>query len=286
MCALEPLAEKLSYLESNFLETSIIRAYVIAFIAGFYILIRKRKTYFSINKPQFSALVYIAVIGTIGADLIYFYALVSTPIVNAVLIGHLQPMFIILFAFLLFHTETLEKHTYIGIVLMILSAVLVSTRTIENALSLQFGTIGDFLVIIATVFWATTALAMRKYLLGLNAGTITFYRFFIASLIFTGIIPFINLTSVNIYQISVGIIVGIGTICYYEGLKRLKAAEVSGIELAAPVFAAFIGFFFLQEPITSLQIMGIILLFTGVYFITTNQNLIQSQKSRKRGGRK
>jgi drug/metabolite transporter (DMT)-like permease len=194
-------------------------------------------------------------------------------------------MFIILFAFFLFHKETLEKHTYVGIGLMILSAFLVSTRTIDNALSLQFGTLGDLLVLVATIFWATTALAMRKYLLQLNAGTITFYRFFIASLIFTGFLPFLNITSVNIYQISVGIIVGIGTICYYEGLKRLKAAEVSGIELAAPVFAAIIGLLFLNEPITSLQIMGIILLFSGVYFITSENNLIPSHTSSKNRGR-
>jgi drug/metabolite transporter (DMT)-like permease len=283
MWALEPLAAKLSYLQSTFLETSIVRAYVIVIIAGMYILLKNRKTHFTINKTQVSALVYIALIGTLGADLIYFYALVTTPVLNAVLIGHLQPMFIILFAFLILRSESLEKHTYFGIVCMMLSAIFVSTRTIGNALSLQFGTLGDMFVLIATMFWATTALAMRKYLLSLDAGTITFYRFFIASIIFTIIIPFINITSVNIHQISVGIIVGIGTICYYEGLKRLKAAEVSGIELAAPVFAALIGFFFLQEKITSLQIIGIILLFAGVFFITSKKHIFSSFILLKRG---
>ena len=276
MWALEPLAAKLSYMDSTFLETSIIRAYVIVIISGIYIFLKNRKTLFNVTKPQLSALIYIALIGTLGADLIYFYALVTTPILNAVLIGHLQPMFIILFAFLLFQSETLKKKTYLGVFLMILSAFFVTTRTIDNAFSLTFGTLGDLFVLTATVFWATTALAMRKYLLPLHAGTITFYRFFIASIIFTMMIPFINIQYVNIYQISVGIIVGIGTISYYEGLKRLKAAEVSGIELSAPVFAAIIGLVFLNEPITIFQTIGIVLLFAGVYSITK-----EKQKKRR-----
>ena len=274
MWALEPLAAKFSYIQSTFLETSIIRAYVIIIIAAAYILIKNSGTSFTINKIQICSLFYIAVIGTLCADLIYFYALVTTPVLNAVLIGHLQPMFIILLAFVLLRSERLGRYTYVGVLFMMLSAVFVSTRTIDNALSLQFGNFGDLLVLVATILWSTTALAMRKYLLSLDAGTITFYRFFFASIIFTISLPFVNIISVNIYQISVGIIVGVGTICYYEGLKRLKAAEVSGIELAAPVFAAFIGFFFIQEQITGLQITGIILLFAGVYLLTTNKQKI------------
>jgi drug/metabolite transporter (DMT)-like permease len=274
MWALEPLAAKLSYEQSTFLETSIIRAYVIILIAGIYIIIRKKKQLNKIRKQQLTALIYIAVIGTLIADLIYFYALVTTPILNAVLLGHLQPMFIILFAFIILKNETLNTRTYLGIGFMMLSAVFVSTRTLENAFSLTFGTFGDALVLVATIFWATTAITMRKYLLTLDSVSITFYRFFIASLIFTLILPFINNLTVNIYQIFVGIIVGIGTVCYYEGLKRLKAAEVSGIELSAPVFAAGIGFFLLNEPITILQVIGIIWLFIGVFLITSETTYI------------
>ena len=54
-------------------------------------------------------------IGTLVADLIYFYVLVNTPVLNAVLIGHLQPMFIILIAFIFIKNETLEKRNYLGI---------------------------------------------------------------------------------------------------------------------------------------------------------------------------
>ena len=272
MWALEPLFAKFSYADATFLQTSIVRAYIVLLIAGSYIIIKQEMPQLKVNKKKLSALIYIAVIGTLGADLIYFYALVNTPVLNAVLIGHLQPMFIILIAFIFIKNETLDKRNYLGIGLMILSAIFVSTKTIENVFSLSFGTMGDILVLIATFFWATTALIMRKYLKDIPSGIITFYRFFIASIIFTLFLPFINIKYVTINQILVGVIVGIGTICYYEGLKRLKAAKVSGIELAAPVFAALIGFFIFNDSITLFQIVGIICLFLGVFLITSYKN--------------
>jgi drug/metabolite transporter (DMT)-like permease len=106
----------------------------------------------------------------------------------------------------------------------------------------------------------------------MDAGVITFYRFFIPSFIF---VAYLGLTSSlyieNIYQVYIGFIIGVGTILYYEGLKRLKAAQVSGLELSTPFFAAILAFLFLDEIITTLQIFGIILLFGGVYLLSKKE---------------
>ena len=138
-----------------------------------------------------------------------------------------------------------------------------------NITILKFGTYGDLLVLVSTIAWATTAIVMRKYLKHLRAEIITFYRFLFASLFF--ILYFIFTSSsikINIYQIIVGFIVAIGTILYYISLKKLKAAQVSGLELSAPFFAAILGFIVLGEILTTLQIVGIFILFFGVYFIS------------------
>jgi drug/metabolite transporter (DMT)-like permease len=110
---------------------------------------------------------------------------------------------------------------------------------------------------------------MRKYLSNIHAGVVTFYRFSIASLFFISyLIITSNVGISNIFQIVIGVVVGIGTILYYEGLKRLKAAQVSGIELSTPFFAALLAFFILSEKITFMQIVGIFLLFIGIYCLT------------------
>ncbi len=271
MWAIEPILAKLSYETSDFLQTSAIRAMVAALTAFLY-LILTRKSAFRVTKQQLSPLIYIALVGTLVADFMYFVALSQIPVINAVIIGHMQPIFIIAFGFFLLKSDSLSKVDYLGIILLIISGFLVTTRTIENLLALRFGTLGDLIVLSATIAWATSAIVMKKYLTALDAGTITFYRFFFPSLLF---IAYLGLTSslfiANIYQVCIGVIIGIGTILYYEGLKRLKAAQVSGLELSTPFFAAILAFFFLGELITIMQIIGIGVLFGGVYLISKKE---------------
>ncbi|HHH84267.1 MAG TPA: EamA family transporter, partial [Thermoplasmatales archaeon] len=113
---------------------------------------------------------------------------------------------------------------------------------------------------------------VRKYLRNLHSSVITFYRFIIASIFFA---VYLSMTSgiviKNVYQIMVGIAVGIGTILYYEGLKRIKAAQVSALELSSPLFAAVIAFFVLREMFTVMQIAGMLLLFLGVYYLSKKE---------------
>ena len=274
MWAVEPVLAKLSYQNSDFLHTSGIRAIFVALIALIYALASKAN--FKVSRKQFSTLIYIAIVGTLFADLIYFFALTQVPVINAVLIGHMQPVFIILIGFMFLKGDRLTTFDYMGISFMIISGILVTARTLENFSSLKIGTMGDLMVLSATIAWATTAIAMRKFLKDINAGTITFYRFFIASIFF---IVYISFTSgikiVNAYQILVGIVVGIGTIFYYEGLKRIKAAQVSALELSTPFFAAILGFFVLGEGITTMQILGILLLFVGIYYLSKKEEIME-----------
>jgi drug/metabolite transporter (DMT)-like permease len=269
--AIEPILVKLSYHNSDFLHTSAIRAIVAFFTAALFLLLTK-KTPFNIKHKQLPPLVYIAIVGTLIADFIYYYGLTKVPVVNAVILGHMQTIFIILLAFFFLKTDKLNMYDYLGIILLIVSGLLVTTKTIENLFSFQFGTIGDLIILTATVAWATGSIVMKRYLSTLNPGVITFYRFVIAAVFFT---VYLGLTSslfiANIYQVLIGIIIGIGTIMYYEGLKRLKAAQVSALELSTPFFAAILGFFILNEGITIMQIIGISLLFVGVYFISKKE---------------
>ncbi len=274
MWAIEPIFGKLSYSNSDFLHTSAIRAFFVTLTALIYTF-ATNKGNLKIDKRQFSTLVYIGIVGTIFADLLYFYAFTKIPVVNAVLIGHMQPIFIIFIAFFILKEDKLTKFDYFGIFLMIMAGLLVTTRTFENLSMLRLGTFGDLLVLLATIAWATTAIAMRKYLKNMNAGVVAFYRFFIASSFFAVYLLYTSsITISNIYQVLVGIVVGIGTILYYEGLKRLKAAQVGALELSTPFFAAILSFFILGETTTFMQIIGITLLFVGVYLLSKHEENI------------
>jgi len=271
--ALEPIFAKLSYANADFLETSTVRAIFVALIALTYAFITNKGN-LKVNKKQFSILVYIALAGTLFADLIYFFALTKIPVINAVLIGHMQPIFIVFMGFFCLKEDKLTKFDYAGIFFMIIAGLLVTTKTLTNLSMLRLGSGYDLVVLSATIAWATTGIVMRKYLKQMNAGVVTFYRFFIASIVF--VIYVLSTSSVlfsNIYQILVGVIVGAGYILYYEGLKRIKAAQSSALELSTPFFATLLGFYILGELVTVMQIFGILLLFVGVGFLFVREEV-------------
>ncbi|MHC4243260.1 MAG: DMT family transporter [Planctomycetota bacterium] len=271
MWAVEPICAKLAYANSDFLQTSGIRAIVVAITALVYVLLTNKGN-LKITKKQLPKLVYIGIAGTVFADLLYFFALTKIPVINAVLIGHMQPIFIILIGFLVLKEDKLTRLDYLGISIMIVAGVLVTTKTPGNLSMFKLGTSGDIYVLLATVAWATTGIVMRKYLTGLNAGVITFYRYTIASVIFVAYLLFTSsLVVANIYQVLVGLVVCAGTILYYESMKRLKAAQVSALELSTPFFAVVFAFLILKELVTVMQISGIVLLVAGVLLLSRKE---------------
>ncbi|MHC4310360.1 MAG: DMT family transporter [Planctomycetota bacterium] len=272
MWSLEPILAKKAYAaDSDFLQTSAIRAIVVVFTALLYVLLTGARK-LRISKNQFSTILYIAIAGTLIGDLLYFFALTKISVLNAVMIGHMQPVFIVLIGFVFLKEDKLTKFDYTGIIIMIVAGIFVTTKTVENLSMIKLGTVGDIYVLMATAAWATTAIVTRKYLRGLNAGVVTFYRYLIASVVF---VVYLSLKSSllvsNIYQILVGIIVGVGTILYYESMKRIKAAQVSAMELSTPFFAALLGFLILGEGVTVMQIAGMVLLFVGVCLLSRKE---------------
>lgn len=273
MWATEPVLAKLAYRNSTFLETSGVRAIFVMLIAFMYAAKTHRRD-LTLRLRQLPPLLYIAVAGTLFADLVYFFALSKIPVINATLIGHMQPIFIILFGLFSLKEERLTRYDGIGIAFMIASGLFVTTKTLPNLTQLRFGSIGDLLALCATVAWATTAIAMRRYLRTMNAGVITFFRYMFASVAFVAyLVPTSSMRVANVYQVFIGIVVAVGTILYYEGLKRIKAAQVSAVELATPFFATLLGFLVLGELVTPMQIVGILMLPAGIYCLSKREEL-------------
>jgi len=281
MWAIEPVVARLirenASLGSDLelaLNTALIRAAGMVLVGFVYVLITNKGS-LKIRRADLPALVYISIAATLVADTLYIYALVGQlPVVNAVLIAHMQPIFIVLIGFFILKEDKLSRNDYAGIVIMIAAGLLVTTGTFSNLISLKLVTLGDMFVLFSTVLWATTAIAVRKHLTQLNAGVITFYRVALALIVFLIVVlPRSSFELSNGYQVLLGGVVGVGSVLYYEGLKRLKAAQVSALELFTPFFAALLAFLFLGEGVTVMQAGGIALLFVGVYFLSKREEV-------------
>lgn len=271
--AMETIFGKIALSQTpDFIQTAFIRSSVIALV-GFFFIIFTNKHAFKVSIDKLSKITYIAFAAAIVADSLFYYALINSPVLNATLIPHIQPVFIAIFGYFMLKHDKLTANDYTGIFLTILASFFVATKTIENILSFQFGSFEDLLLVIGAVFWATTAIVAKKYLSEMNTGAIVFYRFLIASIVF-GAFLFLSGKSFfsNYFQILAGITAGFGFIFFYGGLKRTKAAQASAVESFTPLFAGILGFFFLGETVTILQLLGVVALFIGVHFLSKKES--------------
>jgi len=208
MWTIEPILIKLSFETSDFIQTNTIRAIFALLVAFVYILIKRKPKELKISKKDVAPMIYIALIATLFADFMYVFSLSQVAVVNAVLIGHMQPVFIVLFGIFTLKSDKLNSFDYIGILLMIVSGILVTTGTLENLMSFRFGSIEDLFVLSAAIAWATTAIVTRKYVKHLNTGVLAFYRFSIAAVVLSIYLIINNSFFIeNYYQVAVGIIV-------------------------------------------------------------------------------
>ena len=74
MWAIEPVVVKLAYANSSFIETFTVRTVIVTLMALLYIFFTNKGN-FKVNKKQIPKLAYIAIVGTLIADLIYYFAL-------------------------------------------------------------------------------------------------------------------------------------------------------------------------------------------------------------------
>ncbi len=275
MWAIEPVMVKLSYQSTDVLSTFATRSIFCLITIAAYLLVTGRR--FHVEVKYLPKLIYVSIAATLFADLMYVYALSKVQVINAVLIGHMQPIFIVLMGYFFLKDDRITKFDYLGILFMIVAGILVTSQTISNLVAVRIGTIGDLYVLLATISWASTAIVARRYLKGLNAAIIAFYRFLFGGVVFIIYMMFLRGIIINnIYQILLGVIIGVGTILYYEGIKLIKAAQVSALELSTPLFATALGFLVLRETITALQFIGVLALFGGIYFLSRKERLVNS----------
>ncbi len=266
MWSLESIFAKLSYSATSVGNVFAVRTIFSLAIIGVYMLIATRPGQILVRRT-------VSFAATLFADFLYIYALSRVAVINAVLIGHMQPVFIVVIGYVLHRGDRIGRNDYFGIVLMIVSGLLVTSRNPANLLSMKLGSAGDLLVMLATIGWATTAIVARKYLRTIPPPVIAFYRFFLAGVVFIACrLIFFDIRIVSIYQVLLGVVIGFGTIMYYEGIRRLKAAQVAAVELSTPFFAALLGFLVLKETITLQQALGIALLFAGMYFLAKKES--------------
>ncbi len=143
--------------------------------------------------------------------------------------------------------------------------------------------LGELLIIGATVLWGLSNILLKMGIgrgmapetaNAVQTGTSAIFMVLIWLVVLAlGVIPFPVIDPSSLLFLLVGTFVGLGlgTTLYLMGLKHIDASMASPISSTGPFFVIIMAILFLNESITTLLIIGAVLIFLGVAFIGRNK---------------
>ncbi len=137
-----------------------------------------------------------------------------------------------------------------------------------------------FLMILSTIFWAGAFIAAKLSVPFIPPFTLTFLRFFIASIILYFVILY---KEKHIYKLTkkdipvflfTGIVGMFGYhVLFFLSIKYTTAINSSIIGASNPIITTLLCIVFLKDKVTYKRLLGIALSFLGVFLTITNANI-------------
>ena len=237
-------------------------------VVGWLLILKDRQILKGLKKSQWMLLSGVGLIGGSIPFLLYFKGLSLTIPVQAAFIHKTLFIYAAVLAGI-FLKEKISRGFLIAGLLLLLGNILL-LRIIPH----QFGW-GDFLIFLATLFWASENVLSKYLLKELPARIVIWGRMFFGSIF---IILFWLMTgqahlaaSLNVQQIGWVLITSIFLFGYlatwYTGLKYLKVSVAATILLLASPITTLLSLLILGQGLILSQILGIILIVSAVFLI-------------------
>lgn len=225
-----------------------------------------------IAKKDYKILGLIILFGSVIAPLLLLQGLKTTTAVNTSLLLSTESFFTALIAFT-FLRERGTKKDYIGILILIIGVIFLTTNANFQEINLTQGTTGNILVLGACVFWGLdntlSKLLSKKteiiYITGLKCligGTIL-----LSMPLFLNISYEVSLVSLP-YILSVGALsIGLSILLFLFALREIGSMKTGAVFSVSSIFGASFAFFALGESFSIVQLAsGMVMLF-GVYIL-------------------
>ncbi|MDJ0580040.1 DMT family transporter [Crocosphaera sp.] len=246
-------------------------------LIGFYYPQLKPKYFRNLSSKSWSYLLLVALLSGALAPALFFGALGQTAVNNVVLVGRIEPP-LILFLSVIFLQARVNGWVVSGAIVSAIGVVLtVVLQPPQNEMmqmsAFQLG-IGETMAIAGAIFSAIaniiSQVSLKNVPLGLfnvvrtGFGTVVFFA--IASSLF-GIEHFMDVSSPFLWKWMIfygTVIVVIGQLSWFAGLKRSNASEVSLANSFNPIAGVLAAFFVLGETPTAAQYMGGVVILGGI----------------------
>ncbi|TXE05658.1 EamA family transporter [Gelidibacter salicanalis] len=200
-----------------------------------------------------------------------------------------QPL-VVLILMRVFQGKKIQAMSVLGVILGIIGIYLLVSQ--NEVVSKEGSILGMIMIFVCMVSWATGSLFVGKADLPSNYFVNTGYQMIaggimlvILSIIFGESWSLPHVWSEKV-QVSMVLLVVFGSIVAFTSfnflLKRVSPEKVATSTYVNPIIALLLGWYFLNEVITTQSIVAAIVLLTGVYFINTKKKLVLFERFRNR----
>jgi len=230
----------------------------------------------SIKKIRKKDLLFLTLIGIAesSALITYFFGLHDSTALNASVLNNGEIMFSILIAVIIFR-EKLQKMERIPFAMIIIGMVIlpIGYDFYSNGITMTKIVFGDFLLLLAGLFWALDINMSHHISSRLGSQRITQMASFLAGLFALCLIlgfqiPFkIDITHMPSIAIIGIVSIGMSTALFITGLKLIGAVRTILIYSINSAFGVVFSGVFLHESITMTSIISVCIAFLGIYLL-------------------
>lgn len=226
------------------------------------------------NKKSYSSLLMVTLCIVIIPYILFFIGASKTSGINSSLLLLSEIIFTLLFTPLIGEKTTTKK--LIGAMGVFIGAILIlynGTFTL-NA--------GDILIVFSTATYPIGNFYAKKALNYVSPAIILLVRFFLGGF-FIFSIALLAESQSNTTQIIIQnweivlftglVLLGIGKVIWYEGLKRLDISKAISLSMTFPLFSLIVLIAFFKEIPSTYQWAGILVMTLGVYFSIKRQSI-------------
>jgi drug/metabolite transporter (DMT)-like permease len=187
-----------------------------------------------------------------------------------------SPAFIAVLGWLVLK-EKLTLHQSLGIGLAMLGVLAVVSKGDFKAMAVgNFGTIGDFLILISSVNWAVFSILSRR---GLKNHPSTRLTFWVMTLgwMFTSLAFVVSGKYAEISQLDfrgwmamlyLGVLTtGFAYIAWFDALSQLRAAQTGAFLFIEPLTSMVVAAYVLDEKITLIPVLGGVVILVGIWLV-------------------
>ena len=255
-------------LSENMNSTSIIssRILIAILLLGLWIAVRYPMN-FRIKLKDSWIFVGAGVLGTLGLNLCYNFSINELSLSLAAVLIALAPIFVMVFAFFMFH-EAITAKKVISIILALVGCVLTS-GILENNVSMHWSWIGILVGSASAGFYALysifSKLGMKK---SYPALTITFYSMLAIAVVLLPFTQWDNMAHYiaanplrnTLFMVMHSLCTAVCPYAFYTvALDHMEAGKASILCSCEPVAAMVFGLFFFEEIPTVLSVTGLMI---------------------------